>query len=244
MLLGTGRQIKVFHPIASDYRYRETRPIPLSGGRFCITGSGRTIVAGADTRSDRNVILHEIPSRTGETVRSFGVGYLDSSLLVRHMMANRGPVACVDYQGTESVVHAFAPLSFLRLMSLVDGSVFWTAQLMDHRQLMMESDRTGFTQNALTDWDIVVSLLPYLGSHLLLQVQRFREMTPEEIRKGGRPESTFSTYLLDLPTGRGARVATGPSRIVGINESRYAVVSSDPYPQIEVRALEIGGIQH
>lgn len=62
LVVGTGRQVKVFRRTASGWGYRETRPLPLAGGMACVTTSGRTIVAGADTRSDRNVLLHEVPS--------------------------------------------------------------------------------------------------------------------------------------------------------------------------------------
>lgn len=70
LVVGTGRQIKVFGRTASGWQHRETRPLPLAGGMACVTNSGRTIVAGADTRSDRNVLLHEVPGGVGGQVRS------------------------------------------------------------------------------------------------------------------------------------------------------------------------------
>jgi len=230
LVVGTGRHLKVFGRTVSGWSYRETRPLPLAGGMACVTKSGRTIVAGADTRSARNVLLHEIPIGAGEQIRSFGLGYQDPSPLIRYVIANRGPVACVDHGDAEFIVHAFPPLNFLRLMSVVDGSVVWTARLLDHRQIVMQGTETRLTQMSTADWDVIVRILPYLDSHLLLQVERFGAMAPEDTR----PESTIDTYLLDLPTGRGAKVSTDLGQVMAINENRYVVVTADPYPQIEV----------
>lgn len=235
LVFGTGRHAKVFSPTTSGYRFSELRGLPISGGAPCITPSGRTIVAGADTRSARNVLLHEIPSQPDKPVRSFGSGYLDSSPLVRFMMANLGPLACMDLQGAEAIAHAFAPLSYVRLMSATDGSVYWVARIQDHRQLAMEAAGASFTQANTTDWDIIARLLPYRDSHLLLLLERYRAMAPGD----DMPKSAIETYLLDLTTGNGARIATGQSQVMAANNSRYAVVTSDPYPQIEIRIIEV-----
>ena len=236
LVLGTGRQVKVFSPTPAGYRFREHRPLPISGGMACITGSGCLIVAGADTRSDRNVVLHELPRSASEPVRSFGVGYRDSSAFIRFMLANRGPVACTEYEGGEAVLHAFVPLSFVRLMGIEDGAVLWTARLMDHRQLMMTGDAVSLTQDSSTEWDIVVTLLPYRDHHALLQMERLKPITPEEARAmSGPPQGTIHTYLLDVPSGRGASVAAGVAQVMAVNSNRYAVVTVDPYPEIEIR---------
>lgn len=238
LVIGTGRQVKVFHPTGSGYRFREFRPLPLAGGMACITESGRAIVAGADTRTDRNVLLHEVPAGAGEQVRSFGLGYLDSSPFIRFMLANRGPIACTQHDGKEAVLHAFVPLSVVRLMDIQDGAVIWTARLMDHRQLVMEGNATSLTQDSTTEWDVIVSLLPYLDSHALLQVERLEPLTPEDARAMSVPKGIIHTYLLDLLSGRGARVAPGLTQVMGMNKRRYAVVSTDPFPQIEIRVFD------
>lgn len=234
LVFGTGRHAKVFSPTTSGYRFSELRALPISGGVPCITPSGRIIVTGADTRTERNVLLHEMPSQPDKPVRSFGSGYSDPSPFVRFMLANLGPVACMDFQGTEVIAHAFAPLSYVRLMSAKDGSVSWTARLSDHYQLGMEATATSFIQENTADWDIIAGLLPYLDSHLLLLVERFRAMASGDVV----PESSIDTYLLDLATGNGARIATGPSQVMEATTTRYAVVTSDPYPQIEIRIIE------
>lgn len=234
LVVGTGRQIKVFGRTASGWQHRETRPLPLAGGMACVTNSGRTIVAGADTRSDRNVLLHEVPGGVGGQVRSFGLGYVDPSPFIRFMLANLGPIACVEHEGAEFVVHAFPLLDFVRLMSVADGSVVWTARLSDYRQMAMEGTGATLTQTSTADWDAVVRILPYLDSHVLLQVERYKAMGPED----AMPESTVDTYLLDLPTGRGARVSTNLAQVMEVQGNRYVVVSTDPYPQIEVYAMD------
>ena len=240
LVFGTGRHVKVFHSTPAGYRFREFRPLPIAGGKACTTGSGRLIVAGGDTRTPRNVVLHELLGR-GEPVRSFGVGYLDSSPFIRFMLANRGPVACTEYEGREAVLHAFVPLSVVRLMDIEDGAVIWTARLMDHRQLAMKGTATELTQDPGTEWDIIVTLLPYRDSHALLQVERLEPITPEKARTMmSMPQGTIHTYLLDVPSGRGASV-TGLSQVMGINRTRYAVVTTDPYPQIEIRVLAMRG---
>lgn len=230
LVVGTGRQIKVFGRTASGWSYREARLLPLAGGMACVTKSGRTIVAGADTRSDRNVLLHEVPAGAGEQARSFGLGYEDRSPFIRYVIANRGPIACVEHGGAEFVVHAFPLLDYLRLMSVADGSVLWTARLLDHRQMAMQGTGTTLTHISTADWDAIVRVLPYLDSHLLVQVERYQAMGPED----DRPESTIDTYLLDLPTGRGARVSTDLAQVMEVGQDRYVVASTDPYPQIEV----------
>ena len=145
VLVVAGRQVKVFGPTEMGYRFLESRPVPLAGGTACMTKSERLIVAGTDTRSDRNVLFHEVSPRIGEPVRSFGLGYVDSSAFVRFMMAVLSPIACTDYMGTESVAHAFRSLSYVRLLKVADGSVSWTARLTDHRQMHMEGTETNFT---------------------------------------------------------------------------------------------------
>ena len=102
-------------------------------------------MAGADTRSDRNVLLHAVPAGAGQQVRSFGLGYEDPSAFIRYVIANRGPIACVEHGGRELVVHAFPLLDYLRLMSVADGSVVWTARLLDYRQMVMQGTGTTLT---------------------------------------------------------------------------------------------------
>lgn len=238
LVFGTGRHIKVFRPTPAGYRFSEHRPLPISGGMACITASGRLIVAGADTRTDRNVVLHEIPRRAAEPVRSFGLGYRDSSAFIRFMVANRGPVACTEYEDRDVVLHAFVPLSFVRLLDIEDGAVLWVARLVDHQQLVMTGDATSLTQDPRTEWDIIVTLLPYHDHHALLQAERFEPITPAKARTmSGPPRGTVHTYLLDMPSGRGASVAVGLAQVMATNRARYAVVTIDPYPEIEIRAF-------
>ncbi|MDE2974176.1 MAG: 6-bladed beta-propeller [Gemmatimonadota bacterium] len=229
LVFGTGRHIKVFRPTPAGYRFSEHRPLPISGGMACITASGRLIVAGADTRTDRNVVLHEIPRRAAEPVRSFGLGYRDSSAFIRFMVANRGPVACTEYEGRDVVLHAFVPLSFVRLLDVEDGAVLWVARLVDHQQLVMTGDATSLTQDPTTEWDIIVTLLPYHDHYALLQAERFEPITPAKARTmSGPPRGTVHTYLLDIPSGRGASVAVGLVQVMATNRARYAVVTIDP----------------
>lgn len=81
------------------------------------------------------------------------MGYEDPSAFIRYVIANRGPIACVEHGGRELVVHAFPLLDYLRLMSVADGSVVWTARLLDYRQMVMQGTGTTLTQISTADWD-------------------------------------------------------------------------------------------
>lgn len=233
-VFGTGRHIKTFRHTDTGYLFHDHRPLPIAGGTSCITQSGRIIVAGASTRSDRNTVLHEMPLNNSGSVRSFGIGYLDPSPFIRYMMANRGPIACTLHENVESVVHAFPNLNVLRMMSVMDGTVKWTAKVVDHRQIGLTGTSTMLNSTPGEEWDVIVTLLPYRESHIILQVRRFT--MPSTTEGLEMPDSRFQTYLVDGATGHGGRIDIG-SQIMAIDSERYVVVELTPYPRIEVRSL-------
>ncbi len=227
---GTG-PIKVFERSETGWRLSEMkdfRPTPVDA--LCSMADGRLYSSGYVREDD--TIVNEI----GDSVRSFGSGYVHHSSFIRRPLS-RGRVACARDQ--DRIIFGFSKQPIVRSYG-TDGSLLWVAAIVDdYRQLQIAERRhpqtgaIGYRELRSEDHDRLsnIAILPS-GDQALLQYSR---VFPE------RQEIIPQSYLIDVPTGLGAFIGDSLPNLLSIQHDGYIASFGYPFPYLEVRKFsELG----
>ena len=173
-------------------------------------------------QEEGNTVVHEI-SGAG-IVSSFGTGYPSDDWLLQFLQSE-GLVACLDRP--TRLAHAFKYASLVRLF-LPDGSLLWNAALSDHTPMEITTTPGSVSMSVPDDYDLLASIHGTPSGHIVLQYAHRRAGIDPRLR----------TYLVDAATGFGALLSEDLPSIKFIGPESYVAAFSDPYPRIEVRAMD------
>ena len=222
--LGKTGPVKIFRRSEDGWSLGDIidlRPTPANS--LCSMSDGRLFSAGY--LRDDDTILNEF----SEGVRSFGQGYRHDHPFIRSALSD-GLVECLEE--AERVVFGFTTLPMVRSYD-VDGSLQWTATVLDYLQLRVfekrhpETGAVGYTAWTRRDHDQLIRLHKVgSGDHLLVQYGR--------VSSEGRRIVPHS-YLVDAVTGIGALLDDPLPQVLSVQPNGYIALFEDPYPYLEVR---------
>ena len=119
------------------------------------------------------------------------------------------------------------PASLVRLF-LPDGSLLWNAALSDHTPMEIATTPGSVSMSVPDDYDLLASIHGTPSGHIVLQYAHRRAGIDLRLR----------TYLVDAATGFGALLSEDLPSIKFIGPESNVAAFSDPYPRIEVRAMD------
>ena len=213
-------RIKVFRGKEGQWRLENLIALSVATNDVCSTSDDRLLVAA--WQEEGNTVVHEI-SGAG-IVSSFGTGYPSDEWLLQFLQSE-GLVACLDRP--TRIAHAFKYASLVRLF-LPDGSLLWNAALSDHTPMEIATTPGSVSMSVPDDYDLLASIHGTPSGHIVLQYAHRRAGIDPRLR----------TYLVDAATGFGALLSEDLPSIKFIGLESYVVAFSDPYPRIEVRAMD------
>ena len=108
----------------------------------------------------------------------------------------------------------------------------WESLIEDFRQMNVRSERgppAAVATSRNSEHEIVGNVVAFGDDYVLLQTGL---VLPQERRVVVR------TYLVDAQTGFGGLVADDLPRIMAPHADRYVAVFEEPFPRLEVRAMD------
>lgn len=227
-----GPQLKLFRSSEGTWQLDSIVRVPAISRDACFTEDRRIFVAGY--KKDNNTLVHEVAESLDGDTRDFGDGYRDDQWLVQ-MRMGEGIVECVDEP--RAIVFAFRGQPLIRAHHPDDGSVIWSAVLVDFvPEPVLEGVRpTGqayVRYGQIDEWDVMGAVHEVRPGYLLLQVARVYLL---------KETVAVHSYLVDARSGQGAFIGDTLPRIFATPNGHVAVFE-DPYPRLEVRVPHNQGV--
>lgn len=221
-----GNRLKIFGRDEQGWNLAENVVFPVTPESMCLGASG-LFVSGWN-REDETVI-HRVPLPPDTSQRSFGAGYRNDDSLVRQQLSD-GIVGCMA--GGSRAVFAFQLFPIVQAFDVHSGEMAWESLIEDFAQMNVRSERgppAAVATSRNSEHEIVGNVVAFGDDYVLLQTGL---VLPQERRVVVR------TYLVDAQTGFGGLVADDLPRIMAPHADRYVAVFEEPFPRLEVRAMD------
>lgn len=221
-----GNRLKIFGRDEQGYDLAENVVFPVTPESMCLGASG-LFVSGWSGEDE--TVIHRVPLPPDTSQRSFGAGYRDDDSLVRQQLSD-GIVGCMA--GGSRAVFAFQLFPIVQAFDVHSGEMAWESLIEDFRQMNVRSERgppAAVATSRNSEHEIVGNVVAFGDDYVLLQTGL---VLPQERRVVVR------TYLVDAQTGFGGLVADDLPRIMAPHADRYVAVFEEPFPRLEVRAMD------
>lgn len=228
-----GPQLKLFGFSDGTWQLDSIIRVPAISRDACFTKDRRIFVTGY--KQDNNTLVHEVVDSLDDGSRDFGEGYRDDQWLVQ-MRMGEGIVECLDEP--LAIVFAFRGRPLVRAHHPDDGSVVWSAVLVDFvpEPVLAGVQPTGqayVRYGQVDEWDVMGAVHEVRPGYLLLQTARVNSLEKTVVVR---------SYLIDATSGQGGFVGDTLPRIFPTLDGHVAVFE-DPYPRLEVRVSHNKGDQ-